>query len=51
MKKYKTYFIKMSELNDLFTTARKYEKTGTAISSLVKPSYLIIDEVGHCVLR
>jgi len=49
MKKYKTYFIKMSELNDLFTTARKYGKTGTAISSLVKPSCLIIDEVGHCV--
>lgn len=47
--KFKTYFIKMSELNDLFTNARRSGNEGKAISSLVKPSCLIIDEVGHCV--
>ena len=29
--------------------ARQYGKTGKLIASLVKPSCLIIDEVGHCV--
>lgn len=48
-KKFKTYFIKMSELNDMFTQARAYGRTGRVITSLVKPSCLIIDEVGHCV--
>lgn len=47
--KFKTYFIKMSELNDLFTNARKSDNEGKAIRSLVKPFCLIIDEVGHCV--
>ena len=35
----KTYFIKMSELRDRFTNARR---------GLVRPACLIIDEVGHC---
>ena len=47
--KLKTYFIKMSELNDMFTQARSYGRSGRVISNLVKPSCLIIDEVGHCV--
>ena len=47
--KLKTYFIKMSELNDMFTQARAYGRSGRVISNLVKPSCLIIDEVGHCV--
>ena len=47
--KLKTYFVKMSELNDMLTEARQYGKTGKLIASLVKPSCLIIDEVGHCV--
>lgn len=47
--KLKTYFVKMTELNDMFTEARQYGKTGKLITSLVKPSCLIIDEVGHCV--
>lgn len=47
--KLKTYFVKMSELNDMFTQARVYGRTGRVISNLVKPSCLIIDEVGHCV--
>lgn len=45
----KTYFIKMSELNDMFTTARRFGTEGKVVASLVKPSCLIIDEVGHCV--
>lgn len=45
----KAYFIKMTELNDLFTEARKYDRVSRAMTSLVKPSCLVIDEVGHCV--
>ena len=44
----KTYFIKASELRDKFTTARKAEKTAAMLTSLVRPSCLIIDEIGHC---
>lgn len=44
----KTYFIKMSELRDKFTVARRTGKEASAITSLVRPSCLIIDEVGHC---
>ena len=47
--KLKTYFIKMAELNDMFTTARRTGNEGKIISNLVKPSCLIVDEVGHCV--
>ena len=45
----KAYFIKMTELNDLFTEARKYDRVSRVMTSLVKPSCLVIDEVGHCV--
>ena len=44
----KTYFVKMTELNDMFTEARKYGRENRVIGSLVKPSCLIIDEVGYC---
>ena len=44
----KTYFVKMSEIRDKFTTARRNGKEATAINSLVRPACLIIDEVGHC---
>ena len=44
----KTYFIKMSELRDKFTAARRTGKEASVLSGLVKPSCLIIDEVGHC---
>lgn len=47
--KLKTYFIKMSELNDRFTEARRQGTEGKVIAGLVKPSCLILDEVGHCV--
>ena len=37
------------KLNQKFNDARKLSREGKAITSLVKPSCLIIDEVGHCV--
>ena len=44
----KTYFIKMSELRDRFTAARRVGREASALNGLVRPSCLIIDEVGHC---
>lgn len=44
----KTYFIKATELRDKFTTARRTGKTDSCLNGLVKPSCLIIDEIGHC---
>lgn len=44
----KTYFLKASELNDKFTNARKYGHEAHTIQSLVKPTCLIIDEIGRC---
>ena len=38
----------MSELRDRFTAARRAGKTAAVLNSLVRPSCLIIDEVGHC---
>lgn len=45
---FKTYFIKMSELRDRFTSARRSGKEASVLNGLVRPSCLIIDEVGHC---
>lgn len=44
----KTYFIKMTELRDRFTVARQTGKVSKVVNALVRPSCLIIDEVGHC---
>lgn len=44
----KTYFIKASELRDKFTAARRAGREAATLTSLVRPSCLIIDEVGHC---
>ena len=44
----KTYFIKMSELRDRFTAARRAGTEASILNGLVRPSCLIIDEVGHC---
>ena len=44
----KTYFIKAAELRDKFTIARRAGREGALLTSLVRPSCLIIDEVGHC---
>lgn len=45
----KTYFIKMSELRDKFTNAVRLGKEASVLNGLVRPSCLIIDEIGHCV--
>lgn len=44
----RAYFIKASELRDRFTAARRSGKTDSCLKSLVRPSCLIIDEIGHC---
>ena len=44
----KTYFIKMTELRDRFTAARRTGSEASMLNGLVRPSCLIIDEVGHC---
>lgn len=45
----KTYFLKASELKEKFVNARKYGREANVINGLVKPSCLIIDEVGRCI--
>ena len=45
---FKTYFIKMSELRDKFTMARRNGKEASCLNGLVRPACLIIDEAGHC---
>ena len=42
----KTYFLKASELNEKFTNARKYGREDSCKNGLVKPTCLIIDEIG-----
>jgi len=49
MKKMKAYFLKATELNDRLTNARRYGREDSVINGLVKPTCLIIDEVGRCV--
>ncbi len=44
----KTNFLKATELNQKLTDTRKYGRENAAVISLVKPSCLIIDEVGRC---
>lgn len=46
---FKTYFLKATEMNQRFTDARKYGREESTINGMVKPSCLIIDEVGRCV--
>ena len=45
----KVYFLKATELNNRFTEARRFGRESSVINGLVKPSCLIIDEVGRCV--
>ncbi len=45
----KSYFLKATELNQRLSESRKYGREASAINGLVKPSCLIIDEVGRCV--
>ena len=44
----KSYFIKMTELRDRFINARRNGKEASVLNGLVRPSCLIIDEVGRC---
>ena len=43
------YFLKATELNQRLHDARKYGRESSVINGLVKPSCLIIDEVGRSV--
>lgn len=45
----KAYFLKASELKEKFKAARKDGREANVINGLVKPSCLIIDEVGRCI--
>ena len=45
----KAYFLKATELNQKFTDARRVGRESATINTLVKPSCLIIDEIGRCV--
>ena len=45
----KGYFLKASELKEKFTSARKTGREANIINGLVKPSCLIIDEIGRCI--
>lgn len=45
----KAYFLKATELNQRLTDARKYGRESSTMNGLVKPSCLIIDEVGRCI--
>lgn len=45
----KCYFLKATEQNQRLVEARKYGREASTINGLVKPSCLIIDEVGRCV--
>ena len=47
----KTYFLKATELNQKLMDAVKYGRESSVINSLVKPSCLIIDEIGRCVFN
>ena len=45
---YKTYYLKATELRDRLGKAADAGNTSRVVASLVKPSCLIIDEVGRC---
>ena len=47
----KTYFLKATERNQKFVDAARYGHEGSTINGLVKPSCLIIDEIGRCVFN
>ncbi len=45
----KSYFLKASELKEKFNSALRYGREASLINFLVKPSCLIIDEIGRCI--
>ena len=44
----KTYYLKASELNQKLTDAVKYGRVSSTVNGLVRPTCLIIDEIGRC---
>ncbi len=44
----KAYFLKATELDQRMTAARKNDRVAAVTNGLVKPSCLIIDEIGRC---
>lgn len=44
----KAYFLKATELEQRLTAARRNDRVATVTNGLVKPSCLIIDEIGRC---
>ena len=45
---YKAYYIKATELRDRLRKAAASQSQSRTITSLVKPSCLIVDEIGRC---
>ena len=45
---YRTYYLKATELRDRLMKASSSRSTPKCVSALVKPSCLIIDEIGRC---
>lgn len=48
MRGLKAYYVKASELRDRFQRAAERGSTSRVVTALVKPSCLIVDEVGRC---
>ena len=48
MRGLKAYYVKASELRDRFQRASERGSTSRVVAALVKPSCLIVDEVGRC---
>ena len=48
MRGYKTYFLKASELKGRLERAVEGGTTAKVVSSMVRPSCLIVDEIGRC---
>lgn len=51
MRGMKTYFLKATELNQKLVDAAKFGREGATVNGLVKPTCLIIDEIGRCVFN
>lgn len=49
MQGYKTYYLKATELRDKLRRAAESDSPSKIVSTLSKPSCLIVDEVGRCV--
>jgi DNA replication protein DnaC len=48
MRGLKTYYVKASELRDRFQRATERGSASRVVATLVKPTCLIVDEVGRC---